>query len=113
MYGTAEAVPFQNNDLFRGSLELFTQEFEHDIADEGGDEGDDEIRAREYVDEGEGEGFAVGVGGGELAHEEIGIEEEDDERDLNDRPPEGGETAAICGDARHGFHRSKDGIRNL
>jgi len=94
-------------------LEFFAQEFKRDVADEGGDEGDDAIRAREYVDKGEGQSFAVGVGDGEFAHQEIGIEKKDNERDLNDRPPEGGETAAICGDAWHEFHRSKDGIRNL
>jgi hypothetical protein len=54
----------------------------------------------------------VGVGDGEFAHEEIGIEEEDDERDLDDGPTERGETAAAMGDAGHGFDGSKDEVRN-
>ena len=43
---------------------------------------------REDVVHGKGERFALAVGGGELAHEQVGIEEEDDERDLDHRSPE-------------------------
>ena len=66
-------------------LEAFAQVFEDDIAGDGGDEGDGEVGKGEDVVEGVGEGLGVGVGAGELAHEEVRVEEEDDEGDLDDR----------------------------
>jgi len=67
-------------------LELFAQVLEHYVADERGDQGDYQVGDGEDVLEGEGHGFAVGVGGGELTHQQIGIEQEDNERDFDDGP---------------------------
>ena len=64
--------------------------FEDDVADGGGNDGDGEVLDGEDVIEGDGEGFAGSVGVVELAHEEVGIKEEDDERDLDDRAADGG-----------------------
>jgi hypothetical protein len=78
-------------------LEAFAQVFEDDVADEGGDEADDEVGSGEDVVEAGGEGFAGGVGVGELAHQEVGVEEEDDESDFDNGAEDGRERAATRG----------------
>jgi hypothetical protein len=59
--------------------------FEDEVGDGGGKDGDGEVGDCEDVGEGDGEGFAVAIGAVELAHEEVGVEEEDDEGDLDER----------------------------
>ena len=66
-------------------LELFAEVLEDDVADGGGDDGDGEVPDGEDVVEGDGEGFAAAAGAVELSHEEVGVEEEDDEGDLDER----------------------------
>ena len=68
--------------------------FEDDVADEGGDDADGEVGKGEDVVEGGGEGFAGGIGAVELAHQEVGVEEEDDEGDFDDGVEDGRERAA-------------------
>jgi hypothetical protein len=70
-------------------LEFFAEELEGGVAEEGGEEGDEEVGGGEDVGEGGGERFVGGGGAGELAHEEVGVEEEDDEGDLDDGAEEG------------------------
>jgi hypothetical protein len=67
-------------------LEPLAQLLEHYVPNECGDEGDYEVGGSEDVVESEGHAFAVGVGGSELAHQQIGIEQEDNENDLNYGP---------------------------
>ena len=58
---------------------------EDEVGDGGGEDGDGEVGDGEDVGEGDGEGFAVAIGTVELAHQEVGVEEEDDEGDLDER----------------------------
>jgi hypothetical protein len=76
--------------------------FEDYVADGGGDDGDGEICDGEDVVQGDGEGFPVAAGAVEFAHEQVGVEEEDDERDLDDRAADVGEQARLDGILRHG-----------
>ena len=48
-----------------------------------------EVRRRNDVVQSEGQGFALAVDAGELAHEQIRVKEEDDKRDFDDHSPEG------------------------
>ena len=81
-------------------LELFAHGFEDDVADEGAEEGYGEVGWGDDVREGVGEGAGVG-GAGELAHEEVGVEEEDDEGHLDGGAGEGEQEAVAPGDERH------------
>jgi hypothetical protein len=83
-------------------LEFFAEELEGGVADEGGEEGDGEVGVGEDVGEGGGEGLALAGRAIEFAHEEVGVEEEDDEGDLDDGAEQGGEEAARFGIAGHG-----------
>jgi hypothetical protein len=83
-------------------LEFFAEVFEDDVADEGGDDGDEEVLAGDDVVQGDGEGLAGAVGGVELAHEEVGVEEEDDERDLDNGPKEMAESTRLSWLFGHG-----------
>jgi len=83
-------------------LGAFAQMLEDDVADGRGDDGDGEILDGEDVVEGDGEGLASAVGAVEFAHEEVGIEEEDDERDLDDRSADVGERRDVPGVLGHG-----------
>ena len=62
-----------------------------DIADRGGHDGDGKILDRKDVVQCEQNAFAWPVGAIELTHQQVGVEQEDDERDLDDRSPERGE----------------------
>ena len=66
-------------------LEIFAQGLEDEVGDGGGEDGDGEVGDGEDVGEGDGEGFSVAGGTVELAHQEVGVEEEDDEGDLDER----------------------------
>src|ERR1039457_61945 len=78
-------------------LGFSAQVFEDDVADGCGDDGDGEVLDSEDVVEGDGEGLAGAVDTVELAHEQVGIEEEDDERNLDHRTADVGEQAATRG----------------
>src|ERR1017187_7758624 len=82
-------------------LGLFAQILECDVADGGGDDGDGEVLDGEDVFEGDGEGLAGAVDAVELAHEQVGKEEEDDERNLDHRTADGGEQARVFGVLSH------------
>lgn len=82
-------------------LELLAEGFEDKVADGGGEEADGEVAEGQDVVEREGKGLAGAVGVGEFAHEEVGVEEEEDEGDLDDRAPERGEKARGIGVAGH------------
>ncbi|MGA3264993.1 MAG: hypothetical protein ABSC47_13230 [Terracidiphilus sp.] len=53
------------------------------MSNQRGNHGDGEIRDRKDIAEGEGQGFPVSIGHREFSHQEIGIKEKDDKRDLN------------------------------
>ena len=89
-------------------LEFLAEMVKDDVGDQSGNYGDTEIRGGENIVQGEGEGFAGAVGASEFAHQEIGIEEEDDEADFNDRSPERG---GFFGAGRHGVTIARAGGR--
>ena len=64
---------------------MFAEALEYDVADGGCDDGDGKIPDGEDVVKGDGEGFTGAVGTVELAHQEVGVEEEDDECNLDER----------------------------
>jgi len=66
-------------------LELLAEVLEDDVADGGRDDGDGKVLDSEDVDQGDGESFATASGAVELTHQQVGVEEEDDEDDLDDR----------------------------
>jgi hypothetical protein len=66
-------------------LELFAQALEEDVADGGRNDGDGKVLDREDVNQGDGEPLTWAIGAVELAHQEVGVEEEDDESDLDQR----------------------------
>jgi len=71
------------------SLQFVAQELEDHVANKGAYEGDEEVCRREDVLEREGEGFALAIDAGELAHEQVGIKKEDDKGDFDDDSPQG------------------------
>lgn len=60
--------------------------FEDDVTDRRGGDPDHEILPGEDISECEGKAFALTIGAGELTHQQVGIEEEQDEGDLDGRP---------------------------
>jgi len=66
-------------------LELLAEVLEDDVADGGRNDGDGEVLDREDVNQGDGEPLTWATGAVELAHQEVGVEEEDDESDLEQR----------------------------
>jgi hypothetical protein len=90
-------------------LEFTAEELEDHVADEGCDVGDEEVWESEDVGEGQGEGFALSGRAVELPHEQVGIEEEDDEADFDDSAEEFGERAGRSGLAGHGCMVQKCG----
>jgi hypothetical protein len=56
---------------------------------------DKEIHSREYIVQCERETLSPTIGSGEFSHQEIGVEEKDDERDFNHCSPERGESPTI------------------
>ena len=83
-------------------LGFLAEVFEDDVADGCGDDRDGEVLDGEDVGEGDGESFAGAIGAVEFAHEEVGVEEEDDERDFDDRMADFGGEARFLGVFRHG-----------
>ena len=83
-------------------LGFLAEVFEDDVADRCGDDRDGEVLDGEDVGEGDGESFAGAIGAVEFAHEEVGVEEEDDERDFDDRMADFGGEARFLGVFRHG-----------
>ena len=79
------APNFAQDDSISPHLEIFAQGLEDEVGDGGGEDGDGEVGDGEDVAEGDGEGFSVAGGAVELSHEEVGVEEEDDEGDLDER----------------------------
>ena len=75
-------------------LEFFAEEFDDEVADEGSGEADGEVGGGEDVVQCRAERFVLTASPVELAHKEVGVEEEDDEADLNQRAQDGGERAA-------------------
>src|ERR1039457_5109584 len=89
------------------------QVFEDDVADGCGDDGDGEVLDGEDVVEGDGEGLAGAVDAVELAHQQVGIEEEDDERDLDDGAADVGEETRVFGVLSHGMRAGNRRVRSL
>jgi hypothetical protein len=87
-------------DIAKG-LEFLSEVFDDYVADQAGDDGDIEIGGRKNVFDGEKEGLAVAICAGEFAHQEIGIEEKDDEADLDHRPPKRRQFVRLSGVVGH------------
>src|ERR1700682_4271477 len=69
------------------TLDSIAQRFDHDVADQRGDERDDEVDGGDDVVDGPEEASASGgPGAREVPHDQVGIEEKDDEADF-DRGP--------------------------
>lgn len=79
---------FRKSEDSRRALEFFAEIFEDRVADAGADYGDGEVGRRDDVLERERERLPLPIDAGELAHEEIGIEEKDDKSDLDEGTPE-------------------------
>lgn len=77
--------------------------FEDDVADGGGDDRDGEVLDGEDVVEGDEQSFACAVGAVEFAHKQVGIEEEDDGCDFDQRSPKLSEEALAVRVLGHGF----------
>ena len=60
-----------------------------------GNHGNDEIRDRKNIAEGEGQCFPLSVGPGELSHQKIRIKKKDDKRDLDQGARDPGVQPAI------------------
>jgi hypothetical protein len=71
-------------------LELLAEELEDEVACEGGEDSNGEVGEGEDVLKGEGEGLAGSGVAVELAHQEVGVEEEDDEGYFDERTPDRG-----------------------
>jgi hypothetical protein len=69
--------------------EALAEEFKDKVADNCGDERYCKVCVREDVMDGEEDSLTPAVSRSEFAHEEIGIEEEDNEGDLDDRVSQG------------------------
>ena len=73
---------------------------EDDVADGGRDDGDGKVLDREDVNQGDGEPLTWAIGAVKLAHQEVGVEEKDDENDLDQRAQdvvEGARGVWVCG----------------
>jgi len=96
------APNFAQDDSISPHLEIFAQGLEDEVGDGGGEDGDGKIGDGEDVAEGDGEGLAAAGGAVELSHEEIGVEEEDDEADLDERAQDVAEGTRRVGGGGHG-----------
>jgi len=88
--------------VFPQALEPFTQGFEDEVSDQGGNNGNQKICASKNVDQGESQSLSSSIGSVEFTHQEIRIEEEDDERNLYGRPQDRGEFPWAFWILRHG-----------
>jgi hypothetical protein len=95
--------PAPATDISGCCLEFFAEELDDEVADEGGGESDGEVGGGEDIIECGAEGLALACGPVEFAHEEVGVEEEDDEADLNQSAQKGGEGARRFGIGGHGL----------
>ena len=84
-----------------GGLEFLAEKLKDNVADEAGDDGNHEICSRENIVECEGQGLSVSVRVSEFAHQEIGVEKEDDEADFNDGPPKRGQLSVVARICHH------------
>ena len=84
-------------------LEFFAEVLEDDVADQGGEDGDGEVGGGEDVAQGEGEGLAAACRAAKLSHEEVGVEEKDDEADLDERAQDVAERARRVWGRGHGM----------
>ncbi len=73
------------------------------MADHRSGNGDYEISQCKDIVEGEDEGFSMGVGGGEFTHEEIGVEQKNDECHLDEDTSDAGDGTAVFGGWLHGW----------
>jgi hypothetical protein len=87
-------------------LKLLSEIFEDDISQQAGNDGDRKIRDRENILDRKGQRFPVSIYARELAHQEVGIEQEDYEGDLNDRSPDRGQSSRSCELRGHSASRS-------
>jgi hypothetical protein len=71
-------------------LEAFPKEFENGVPNQAGYDGDYEIFRCENVQDCDGQSFAAFVGAREFSHQEIGIKQENDKADFDERPPDRG-----------------------
>ncbi len=94
-------------------LQPLAQVLEDDIADGAGNDGDGKVSGGEDVEQGHAEALADAAFPVELPHQEVGVEEEDNECHLDDGPPEMGDEAAIFGVVGHGHSDGIDGRGTL
>jgi hypothetical protein len=75
----------------------------HAMPNHRGNHGDGKIRKGKDIAEGEGQGFPVRIDGREFSHEEIGVEQKDYKRDLNEGAADAGDEPAIFLVRTHGW----------
>jgi hypothetical protein len=82
-------------DSLKSNLKLLSKVFDHPIANQCGNDGDDEIRDSEDVSNREDQALAVSaIRPRKLSHQEIGIEQENYESDLDRGSPHRREPAS-------------------
>ena len=90
-----------NLALLAARLNSLAEIFKNDVADHSGNHGDGEIRGGENIVDGECESLSLRIRMLEFAHQEIGIKQEDDETNLDQRPPNRGDFSGPVGIRRH------------
>jgi len=82
-------------------LNSLSEVLKNEVADHSGDGGNSEIRGGEDIPNSESESLFVAICMLEFAHQQIGIEQEDDETNLNQRPPNWGQLSGRVRIRRH------------
>jgi hypothetical protein len=88
--------------IFSRTLESFSKVFKRRIPDQCGNDGDQEICGCKNISDGEGHRLSWSIGCREFSHKKIGIEQEDDKRNLNEGASDSGEQPPICRFQTHG-----------
>lgn len=83
--------------------EFLPQELKNEMANEGRGKANGEVRNGENINKGRLEGLRLSRGAAELAHKEIGIEEEDDEADFDESPQNRRGATWLVGTMGHEF----------
>ena len=71
-------------------LQQFAKVMNHAMANQRGNQGDREIRERKNIAAGKDQSFPLSIGRGKFSHQQVGIKEEDNKRNLNQGAPDPG-----------------------
>ncbi|MFZ0821699.1 MAG: hypothetical protein WAM91_16660 [Candidatus Acidiferrales bacterium] len=82
-------------------LSLLAEILDNHIPSQPGNNAYPKIEGRENVLDGEKQGLPLPIGAGKFPHQKVGIEEKEDETDLDDRPLDRGRFSGVVGVGRH------------